>query len=87
MKYIPKYPVLYNNMGVAYGKLGRFNEEISTLKKAIRLRPTYASARYNLGVTYLKTKNRKDAMKEYEALKVFDEGTAEALMKEIKAAL
>lgn len=86
MKYMPAYPLLYNNLGIAYGKLGRNNEEISALKKAIRLRPSYASARYNLGVVYLKTKNSKAAMQEYEALKAFDEGTAEALMKEIKKA-
>ena len=85
-RYMPNHPVLYNNMGVAYGKLGKFNEEISSLKKAIKLRPSYSTARYNLGMTYLKVRNKKAAMQEYEALKSFDEGTAEALLKEIKAA-
>jgi len=85
-RYMPNYPILYNNMGVAYGKLGKFNEEISSLKKAIKLRPSYSTARYNLGMTYLKVRNKKAAMQEYEALKSFDEGTAEALLKEIKAA-
>ena len=85
-KYLPKHAVLYNNMGIAYGKLGRLNEEINTLKTAIKLRPTYAAAHYNLGIAYLKTKNKPAARKEYEALKEFDEGTAEALLKEIEKA-
>jgi tetratricopeptide (TPR) repeat protein len=84
-KYLRNHPVLYNNMGVAYGKLGKFNDEIAALKKAIKLRPAYSSARYNLGVTYLKVKNKKAAMQEYKELKNFDEGAAEALLKEIKA--
>jgi tetratricopeptide (TPR) repeat protein len=83
IKYMPSYAVAYNNMGVAYGKLNNPDKEIAALKKAIKLRPRYSSARYNLGITYLKTGNKKEALKEYEALKDFDEGTAEALMKEI----
>ena len=84
IKYMPNYPVTYNNLGVAYGKLEKYNDEIAALKKAIKLRPNYASARFNLGVTYLRTGNKKAATQEYESLKKFDEGTAEALMKEIK---
>ena len=85
-KYLPNHPVLFNNMGIAYGKLGKLNEEISSLKKAITLRPSYSAARYNLGVTYIKTKNIAAARKEYDALKGFDEGAAEALLKEIEKA-
>jgi tetratricopeptide (TPR) repeat protein len=59
IKYLVNYPVLYNNMGVAYGKLGRLDDEIAALKKAILLRPAYASARYNLGITYMKKKNTR----------------------------
>ena len=83
IKHMPNYAVAYNNMGIAYGKLNKPDNEIAALKKAIKLRPRYSSARYNLGITYLKTGNKKEALKEYEALKDFDEGVAEALMKEI----
>jgi tetratricopeptide (TPR) repeat protein len=86
IKHMPDYAVAHNNMGVAYGRLEKYGEEIKALQKAIRLRPAYSSARFNLGVTYLKTGNRKAAMQEYESLKKFDEGTAEALMREIKKA-
>ncbi len=85
-KYLPNHAVLYNNMGIAYGKLGKYNDEISSLKKALSIRPNYSAARYNLGRTYLKQKNKAAAMKEYEELMKFDEGTAEALRKEIAAA-
>jgi tetratricopeptide (TPR) repeat protein len=84
IQYMPNYAVAYNNLGVAYGKLNKYQDEIAALKKAIQLRPSYSSARYNLGVTHIKVGNRKAALQEYESLKKFDEGTAEALMKEIK---
>jgi tetratricopeptide (TPR) repeat protein len=86
IKLMPTYAVAYNNMAVAYGKLKKPDEEIASLKKAIKLRPRYTSARYNLGITYLKIGNKKDALSEYEALKEFDEGAAEALKKEIDKA-
>lgn len=86
IKYMPKFATAYNNLGVAYGKLEKYGDEVTALKKAISLRPNYSSARYNLGVTYLKTGNRKAAMQEYESLKKFDDGAAEALLKEIKKA-
>ncbi len=86
IKYMPNFAAAYNNLGVAYGKLEKYKDEIAALRKAIKLRSNYASARLNLGVTYLKTGNRKAAMQEYESLKKFDEGAAEALMKEIKKA-
>lgn len=84
IKYMPKNPVAYNNLGVAYGKLGKTGEEIASLKKAIQLRPSYTTARFNLGMTYLRAGNRKGASQEYEALKKFDQGAAESLMKEIE---
>ncbi len=86
IKLMPKNAVAFNNLGIAYGKLGDLKNEISALQKAIKIRPHYSAARYNLGVTYLKTGNRQAALKEYEALKAFDETAAEALMKEIKPA-
>ncbi len=83
-KHMPNYPVIFNNMGVAYGHMGKLDEEVAALKKAIKLRPNYSSARFNLGMTYLKMGNKKAAMKEYEELKKFDEGAADALLKQIK---
>lgn len=86
IKLMPSFATVYNNLGVAYGKLEKYGDEVTALKKAISLRSNYSSARYNLGVTYLKTGNRKAAMQEYESLKKFDDGAAEALLKEIRKA-
>ncbi len=85
-KHMPDYPVLYNNMGVAYGKLNKLDDEVAALKKAIKLRPNYTAARFNLGMTYLKLRNKKEAMKQYDALSKFDDGAAKQLMKEIEKA-
>jgi len=80
---MPRNAVAYNNLGVAFGKLGKLDDEIAALQKAVKIRPNYSSARYNLGMIYLKTGRKQAAMKEYEALKKFDESVAEALLKEI----
>jgi tetratricopeptide (TPR) repeat protein len=85
-KYMPNYPVLYNNMGVPYGKMNKLDEEVAALKKAIKMRPAYTAARFNLGITYLKLRNKKEAMKQYDALMEFDEGAAKVLLKEIEKA-
>ena len=82
-KYPPQDPVLYNNLAASYGMLGKTDREIAALKKAIVLRPHYATARYNLGVVYLKNGRREEALKQYNELNKFDEGTAQALKKEI----
>ncbi len=84
-KYIPKDPVLYNNLAVAYGKIGKPDDEIRELEKAISIRPRYSTARYNLGMAFLKKGNREMALHQYDELKKFDEGIANALKKEIDA--
>ena len=78
--------IAYNNMGITYGKLGRFQEEIGALKQAIALRPRYATARYNLGVTLIKVGDIEGAREQYQALNEFDVTIAEALLKEINKA-
>ena len=42
----------YNNLGEAYGKLGRFQEMIEACQQALRIRPDYAKAYNNLGAAY-----------------------------------
>ena len=84
-KYMPKNPVIFNNMAISYGHLGKTDDEIELLKKAISLRPQYASARFNLGMAFLKKGSRSEALKQYEALNTFDTGIAKALKKEIDA--
>jgi tetratricopeptide (TPR) repeat protein len=84
-QYLSKNPVLYNNLAFSYGKLNKTDEQIASLKQAIVLRPGYATARYNLGMAYLKQKRNEDALKQYDALKNIDMATAVSLKKEIDA--
>jgi len=44
--------LIHNNLGLAYGTLGIYNEAILACKKAIRLDPNYADAYNNLGIIY-----------------------------------
>lgn len=76
-------PVLYNNMAYAYGKLGKNEKEIAALRKAIALRPRYATARFNLGMASLRTGNRGEVVKQYEALKEIDASLADMLKREL----
>ena len=48
----PDYAEAHYNLGVAYGELGRYQEEIAAYQEAIRLKPDYADAHCNLGVAY-----------------------------------
>jgi len=85
IQYEPKLPMIYNNLAISYGKLGKNDEEIAALKKAVSLRPKYGIARFNLGMAFLKKGNRAEALKQYKALMKFDEGMAANLKKEIDA--
>lgn len=84
--YPPPDPVLYNNLAVSYGMVGKTRDEISALNKAIALRPHYAAARFNLGITLLKTGQRQAALDQYNQLSTFDAGAAASLKKEIDSA-
>jgi tetratricopeptide (TPR) repeat protein len=80
---IQNQPMLYNNLAFSYGKLGKTDQQIAALKKAIALRPGYNIARFNLGMAYLKAGQQKEALQQYAVLKDRDEGYALALKKEI----
>lgn len=84
-KRLDRQPMLYNNLAFSYGKLGRTAEEIAALRKAIALRPTYASAHLNLGMALVRTGARREAEKEQRVLAELDEGAAAALQAAIDA--
>ena len=48
----PQFAVLHNNLGMAYGALGRNADAIRAYQQAIRISPRYAEALSNLGVRY-----------------------------------
>jgi tetratricopeptide (TPR) repeat protein len=63
---------------------GRYGEAIEVYQKAIRINPEYADAYYDLGVAYLKAKDRSMALKQYGILKNLDTRKAEELLGLIK---
>ena len=58
--------IAYNNLGVAYDKLGRYQDAIEDYKQAIRIKPDYAEAHFNLGVAYGKLGRYQDAIESYK---------------------
>src|SRR5688572_8261320 len=48
----PKFPDLYNMLGVVYHAQGRFQDAEEALETALRLNPRYTEAALNLAVTY-----------------------------------
>ena len=66
LKEKPNDPVLHNQLGYAYSKLGKYKKAIEHYQKAVELKPDYSEAHYNLGHIYAeKTVLRlEDAIKE-----------------------
>jgi tetratricopeptide (TPR) repeat protein len=54
IKLDPTYPDIYNNRGIAYHQLGRYQRAIEDYDRAIRLHPGYAGAYHKRGVAYLR---------------------------------
>lgn len=54
----PKAELYYEDLGVAYGLSGRFDEAIATSEKLIALNPKYPAAYLNLSVSYLNKGNK-----------------------------
>ena len=55
---------IHNNLGLAYDKIGRFDEAIEELKVALHLYPDYVEVHNNLGVTYTKMEMPDEAQTE-----------------------
>jgi tetratricopeptide (TPR) repeat protein len=66
-------------MGNAYLRLEQDLPAIKAFQQAIKVRPNFAQARFNLGVAYFATGNRKGAQDEYAALRRLDPARAAKL--------
>jgi tetratricopeptide (TPR) repeat protein len=66
-------------MGNAYLRLEQDAAAVKAFQQAISVRPNFAQARYNLGVAYFATGNRKGAQDEYNALRRLDPARAAKL--------
>jgi tetratricopeptide (TPR) repeat protein len=56
----------YNNLGVAYDSLGRYQDAMEPCKQAIKIKPDYAMAHYNLGLSYSRVGRWQDAVEPYK---------------------
>ena len=62
----PNAPSLHNNLGIAYGRLGRYQDAVEAYKQAIKIKPDYAEAHYNLGNAYGNLGRYQDAIEAYK---------------------
>lgn len=67
-------------MGNAYLRLDQDVPAIKAFQQAIKVRPDFPQARYNLGVAYFATGNKKGAQDEYNALRRIDPARAAKLL-------
>ena len=75
----PGDAVAPNNMGEAYLELNKLNEAQEAFRQAIRLKPDYGRAFYNLGKCLLAMGNRDGALEQYNILQNIDPDWAEKL--------
>jgi len=71
----------HNNVALACGKSGKHRQAIAAFKEAIRVKPDYAEAHYNLAITYLILKDENAALREYSVLKNLDQKLANQLFE------
>jgi tetratricopeptide (TPR) repeat protein len=61
----------HNNLGTAFGHLGRHQEAIPHFNEALRINPNYAEAHYNLGNVFVRLGKYQEAVAQYtEALRI-----------------
>ncbi len=55
---------IHNNLGIAYDRMGRFDEALKELNEALRLNPEYIEVHNNLAVTHYKMGNYEESLGE-----------------------
>jgi tetratricopeptide (TPR) repeat protein len=79
----PDYVKAHCNLGIAYGKSGKYKEAIDAFKQAIRINPDYSEAHFNLGVACHYSNDRNSALEQYKILKNLDSELANKLFNMI----
>ena len=79
----PDDALAHNNLGIAYGELGKHQEAIESYKQAIRIDPDFAMAHFNLGDAYLDLNRKSYALDQYKILKKLDTELANELFDKI----
>ena len=57
---MPDYAEAFHNLGFAQAMLGKTEQAIANYKKALKRKPGYAEAHYNLGNTLLQKGRAKE---------------------------
>jgi Tfp pilus assembly protein PilF len=67
-----------NNLGIASGELGQFDEAERAFRRALKIAPTYIEARFNLGKVLHKQGRLAESIKEYERAHAIDPASVRA---------
>ena len=65
-------PVYLNNLGVALGELGRFDESEQAFRRALKAKPAYAEGQFNLGKVLHKLGKMDEALRAFERAYAMD---------------
>ena len=68
----PKYVLAYNNRGIAYDALKKYEESLADYIKAIELDPKYGDSYYNRGVAYKALGKTKEAEADFAKAKALE---------------
>ncbi len=69
----PKHFMAWLHKGLIYAQLGDFKNSDACYRQALKIRPEFLDARYNLGNNALRQQNYKDAIEIYQKLLEFKE--------------
>jgi tetratricopeptide (TPR) repeat protein len=58
-----KHKLAYNNLGIAYTSLHKFDEAVEAFNMAIKLDKLYVKAYFNIGIVYIRKKEYTEAIK------------------------
>ena len=68
----PAYDSAYNDMGVVYLKMGRYQEAGTAFSKAVEINPNFEVTQANLGLYYLVTGQREQAVEHFSRAVAID---------------
>lgn len=80
--YTDKY-LIYNNLGVSYGKKKVLHLAITAFEQSLQLNPKYVGALFNLGMAYITKGDKENALRQFEKLKTLDFDSAQRLMENL----
>jgi cytochrome c-type biogenesis protein CcmH/NrfG len=55
-------PETYNNLGTVYFRTKKYQDAAASFKEAIKLKPDYSEAHYNLALAYVALNDRKERL-------------------------